>query len=151
MFAQFDYFSSIITQAAFPEIKSVGRISGIAGMEEALENLRSISPLMFYAEDDSDGWLSLSQGNFDNSMHSFTLLDVVKIGDSSDRVRALNACMTAGLKVLRKMLTDSQDFGSPVYGFDRSRVDYQRVGPLVKNTWGYLFTYTMRNENFLLV
>jgi hypothetical protein len=83
-------------------------------------------------------------------MHSFAILDVVKQGSSPDRVRALNACMAAGLKVLKKMLADSQDFGDACYGFDRSRIDYQRIGPLVRNTWGYLFTYTMRNENFLL-
>lgn len=150
MWNQYQYFHGVITPEEFPAIGTVGRISGLMGMEEAIENLRNLRPLMFFCEDDNDGYISLTQGNFDHSMHMFAILDVVKLGDSADRVRALNACMAQGLKILKKMLSDSQDWATPVYGFDRSRIDYQRIGPLVNNTWGYMFTYSMRNENFTL-
>lgn len=151
MFNQFTYFSSIINETAFPEIKTVARVTGLMGMEEIMENLRSITPLMLLIEDDGDGYLDLEDGNFDNGVHTFSIVDLVKLGDSSDRYRALNACMAAGLKVLKKMIADSADFGDPAYGFDRSRINYQRIGPLVNNGWGYMFTYTVRNENFSLL
>lgn len=149
MFSQYAYFNSI--KAGFPEIKTIGRVSGLAGLEEAMENLRTISPVMLFCEDDGDGFLDLEDGNFDNGFHTFYLVDIAKLGDSADRVRALNTCMALALKLFRKMLIDSHDFGDPCYGFDRSRIDYQRIGPLVNNTYGFMFSFLLRNENFNLV
>lgn len=148
MFNQYSYLSGIL--ASFPEIKGIYRVSGLSGMEEAMQNLRTLTPLMLFSEDDADGFLDLEDGNFDNGFHTFSIVDVAKLGDSADRVRALNACMAAALKILKRMIADSKDFGDPVYGFDRSRVDYQRIGPLLNNTYGYMFSYTLRNENFNL-
>jgi hypothetical protein len=150
MFDQYSYFKAIITTKDFPEIKTISRVSGLMGMEEAVENLRTITPLMLLIEDDADGFLDLSHGNLDNGFHTFTIADVVKLADSADRYRALGVCMAAGLKIFKKMIADSENFGDPVYGFDRSRIEYQKVGPLVNNTWGYMYTYTLRNENFKL-
>lgn len=149
MFSQFDYFSEILPD--FPQIQTISRITGLNGMEEAMENIRSIKPLILLAEDTDSGFLDLSQGNFDNGYHTFTIIDQAKLSDSADRVRALNACMTAGLKIFSRMMADAQNFGDPCYGFDRSRVDYQRIGPLVNNCYGYMFSYVLRNENFKLV
>jgi hypothetical protein len=149
MFNQYAYLSGIISSV--PEIKSIYRVSGLAGMEEAMQNLRTLTPLLLFSEDDADGYIDLEDGNFDNGFHTFSIVDMVKLGDSADRIRALNACMAAGLKILKRMLTDSRDFGDPVYGFDRSRIEYQRIGPLLNNTYGYMFSYTLRNENFTLL
>lgn len=151
MFDQYAYFSSIINDTNFPEIKTIARVSGLMGMEEAMEKIRSVNPLILLIEDDADGYLDLEDGNLDNGYHSFSIIDTVKQGDSSDRYRALTACMTAGLKIINQMLTDSREYKNAVYGLDRSRISYQRIGPLLNNTWGYIFTYTIRNERFTLV
>ena len=150
MFNQYEYFTSIIDENDFPEIKTISRVTGLAGLEEAIENIRSISPLVLFIEDDADGCLNLEQGNFDYGFHTFSIVDVCRQGDTADRIRALNACMTAGLKLLKRMLADSRNFNDACYGFDRTRIDYQRIGPLMNNTYGFMFTYIIKNENFTL-
>jgi hypothetical protein len=125
-------------------------LSGMAGMEEAMQNLRTLPSLMIFSEDDGDGFLDLEKGNLDNGFHTFSIGGPAKLGDSNDRQLVLNLAMVTGLKILRRMITDSRDFGDPAYGFDRSRIDYQRIGPLLNNTYGYMFSYTLKNENFSL-
>jgi len=149
MFIQYDYFTAISER--IPEIKTIGRVTGLMGLDEAMEKLRSNVPIMLFAEDEGDGFLSLERGNFDHGFHSFYIMDFAKLGDSSDRYRALNVCMAAALKILSEMKKDSGDFGSACYGIDWSRIDYQRIGPMFNNAWGYMFTYVLRNENFLLI
>lgn len=149
MFNQYSYLSGILPY--FPEVKAIYRVSGLAGMEEAMQNLRTIPALMLFSEDDGDGFLDLEDGNLDNGFHTFSIGGPVKLGDSEDRLRVLNVSMSNGLKIFKRMITDSQDFKNPMYGFDRSRIDYQRIGPLLNNTYGYMFTYTLKNENFNLV
>ncbi len=148
MFSQYNYFVSKISK--IKEINTLVRISGISGMEELNESIRDIKPLILAIEDDADGFLDLSNGNYSLESHSFLILDVVKNNSSADRSRALAACMQAALKIFKMMMADSADFGDPCYGFDRSKVDYQRIGPLANNTFGFLFTYVVKNENFIL-
>ena len=149
MFRQYDYFKSIIDQ--IPDIQTVGRVTGLMGLEEAMENQRSLVPLMLMAEDEAGGYLSLDDGNFDFGFHSFFIMDQVQLGDSQARQRALDRCMAAGLQLLRQMMHDSREFGQPCYGLDWTRIDYQRIGPMMNNSRGYMFTYVLRNENFHLV
>ena len=149
MFRQFEYFSTIMDQ--IPEVKTLGRVTGLMGLEEAMENQRSLVPLMLMAEDEGSGYLSLDDGNLDYGFHTFYIMDIAKLGDSRDRNRALDACMAAGLNLMRQMMLDSREFGQPCYGLDLSRIDYQRIGPMINNSHGYMFTYVLRNENFHLV
>jgi hypothetical protein len=149
MYIQYDYLNSILPN--FREIGTIARVSGLSGMEEVMEKIRQVKSLVLIVEDDSDGFLDLSRGNFDNSFQSFSVFGISKLGDSSDRNRVLNLCFQTGLKILNQMLADSRDFGDPVYGFDRTRVSYMRIGPLVNNSYGYTFSYTMQNEKFILV
>ena len=146
MFNEYNYLNSI--KSKIPEIKTISRVTGLAGMEEAMAHLRSLTPLMLFVEDDGDGYLDLSEGNLDHGFHTFSIVDMVKLDDSDDRQRALAACMAAGLKVFKQMIEDSRNFKDPVYGFDRSHITYQMVGPLLNNSYGYMFTYTLKNERF---
>ena len=148
MFRQYEYFSSIMDQ--IQELKTLGRVTGLMGLEEAIENQRSLVPLMLMAEDEGSGYLSLDDGNLDYGFHTFYIMDLAKLGDSRDRHRALDACMAAALNLMRKMMLDSREFGQPCYGIDWSRIDYQRIGPMINNSYGYMFTYVLRNENFHL-
>ena len=148
MFDQYSYMDSIL--ADFPEIKSVERISGLSGMEEVLEKIRTVNPPVLLVEDDGNGFLSLEQGNFDHGFHSFSIVDQAKLNDSSSRLEVQNRCMAIAKKLFLRMLADSTYFGDPCYGFDRSRIDYQRIGPLVNNYYGYMFSYIVSDENFSL-
>ncbi|WP_372772095.1 hypothetical protein [Mangrovibacterium sp.] len=148
MFAQYDYFNSI--KADFPEIKSIERISGLSGMEEVLEKIRTVKPPVLLVEDDGNGYLSFTQGNFDHGFHSFSIVDQASLNDSSSRLQVQANCMGIAKKLFLRMMADGQNFGDACYGFDKGRVDYQRIGPLVNNFYGYMFSYVVSDENFSL-
>lgn len=148
MFDQYEYFKTILPD--FPEIKSAERISGLSGMEEVLENIRTVNPPVLLVEDDGNGYLSLLNGNFDHGFHSFSIVDKVKLHDSASRKEVQDRCMSYARKIFLRMLADSKNFGDPCYGFDQSRIDYQRIGPLVNNYYGYMFSYLLSDENFSL-
>jgi len=157
MFDQFTYLSNLVTNipdgeetTLIPEIKSVKRISGLREMEEVLENIRSLQYPMILAEDKGDGFLSFKGLNLDNGYHSFYLVSKATIESSNSRVEVQAACMALAKKVFKQMLADSVNFGDAVYGFDTSRIDYMRVGPLVNSFYGYSFSYIVKDENITL-
>lgn len=148
MFDQYEYFKSILPD--FPEIKSVERISGLSGMEEVLEKIRTVNPPVLLAEDDGNGYLNLQGGNFDHGFHSFSIVDRAGVLNSASRKEVQDRCMSYAKKIFLRMLGDSKNFGDPCYGFDESRIDYQRIGPLINNYYGYMFSYILSDENFSL-
>jgi len=149
MFNQYDYFEGIKAQLP-QELTDIHRITGLRELEETLENIRNLPEYVFLAEDDDDGYLSFTQGNFDNGFRTFHIVGRVKVNDSADRVRVQKNCMAMALRVFKKMMADAHNFGDSCYGFDRSRIDYRRLGPVVNNYYGYSFSYVMRDENFKL-
>jgi hypothetical protein len=149
MFNQYDYFDGIRDYLP-QELADLHRITGLRELEETLENIRNLKEYVFLVEDDDDGFLSFTQGNFDNGFYTFHIVGRVKVNSSTDRVRVKKNCMALALLVFKKMMADAQNFGDAAYGFDRSRVDYRQLGPLINNYYGYSFSYVMRDENFKL-
>lgn len=157
MFDQYTYLNNLVTvvpegeeTTVIPEIKAVKRISGLRELEEMLEDLRGLQYPLILAEDKGDGFLSFSRRNLDNGYHSFYLVSKAKIENSTSRTEVQALCMALGKKVFKQMLKDSVFFGDPVYGFDKDRIDYMRVGPLVNNFHGYSFSYIIKDENLTL-
>ena len=157
MFDQFTYLNNLVTVVpegeetpALPEIKAVKRISGLRELEEMLEDLRGLQYPLILAEDKGDGFLSFTGRNLDNGYHSFYLVSKAKIENSGSRTEIQALCMVLAKKVFKKMLADSVNFGDPAYGFDSSRIDYMRVGPLVNNFHGYSFSYIIKDESITL-
>lgn len=155
MFDQYLYLNKLVTfipegeeVPAIPEIKSVKRISGLKELEELLEDLRGLKYPVIMPEDKGDGYLSFSGGNLDNAYHTFYLVTKVKLENSEARVEARKTCMTIALKVFKIMIAEGENFGDPCYGFDRDRIDYQQVGPIADNFYGYAFSYIVKDENF---
>lgn len=152
MFDQYQYFTSLLNldPVPVPEIEAIHRISGLRELEETIEKIRSQKDFMLLVEDDDDGYLKLEHGNVDNGFRTFYVVGRAKLNDSASRKLVQNQCKTIALKIFKQMMADAQNFGDPCYGFDRSRIDYQRVGPLVENYHGFSFSYIMVNENFNL-
>lgn len=148
MFDQYTYL--VNANPSFPEIEAIHRITGLRELEETLEKIRSQKDFILLVEDDDDGYLNLGHGNVDNGFRSFYVVGRVKLNDSANRKLVQNQCKTIALKIFNRMMADAQNFGDVCYGFDRSRIDYQRVGPLVENYHGFSFSYIMVNENFKL-
>lgn len=149
MFDQYAYFDTV--KAAFPEVEALHRITGLRELEETLEQIRNHKDFMMLVEDDDDGYLSFEEGNSDSGFRTFYIVGRVKLNDSANRKLIQNQCKTIALKVFKNMMADAQNFGDAAYGFDRSRIDYRRIGPLINNYYGYSFSYMITNENFNLV
>lgn len=131
-----------------PEVKAIYSVSGLAELDEMLQNLRSGATPVMCVEDSSDGFLDLEDGNFAAEYNTVYILDKVKTNDSPDRRRAQELTHTIGKKFFKQMLADSVEFGDPAYGLERNRVDYARIGPVGNGYYGYSFSFIVRNENF---
>lgn len=133
-----------------PDIKAVYSVSGLADMDELLQNLRSAATPVICVEDSADGYLDIEDGNFANEYNTVFILEKVKTNDSTDRRRAQELCYTLGKKFFALMAADAREFGDAAYGFDRQRIDFARVGPVGNGYYGYSFSFVIRNESFAL-
>ena len=149
MFDQYSYLDDV--KASFPEIGAIHRVSGLMNLEETLEKIRSHTDFMLLVEDDDDGYLQFEHGNVDNGFRTFYVVGRTKLNDSANRKLIQAKCKTIALKIFKKIMADAQNFGDAAYGFDRSRIDYRRIGPLINNYYGYSFSYIFTDENFKLV
>lgn len=157
MFDQYAYLNNLVTvvpegaeTTLIPEIKAVKRITGLRELEEVLEDIRAIQYPLILCEDKGDGFLSFEDHNLDNGYYSFYLVSKAKVESSESRTETQSLCMALAKKVFKQMMKDACNFKDPAYGFDRSRIDYMRVGPLVNNFYGYSFSYIIRDEYFTL-
>lgn len=149
MFDQYEYFNTIL--AEITAIKSLHRASGITELEETLsEKVRGVKYPLLVAEDDGDGFFSLTSGNLDNTYFTFYVLDKPEVNRSASRKEKLLLCKKAALKLLTRMKADAANFGDPCYGIDFDRVEKMRLGPVADGLYGYSFSYLLKDENFEL-
>lgn len=147
MFNLYEYLLTIRTQ--LPDC-GIYRISGLSELDEFLQNLRNIKFPAVLVEDTSDGFLDLSQGSMSNGYYSFWVVQKARLNDSDSRIKAKQESMAFAMKIIKKMVEDSREFDSPVYGLDRSRIDYSQVGPIGGNCYGYNFNPVIRDEKINL-
>lgn len=133
-----------------PEIQKVYSASGIAEIDELLQNIREVAHPVMMVEDSSDGVLSIENGNYADEYNTVWFLDRVKLNDSPDRRRAQELCFALALKYFKQMKKDSQNFGDATYGFETKNITFNRVGPIGNHYYGYAFSFIVRNENFSL-
>lgn len=148
MFNALEYSNS--RAANLPEIKAIYSCSGLADMEGMLQNLRNPATPVLVVEDSADGYLGLLDGNFSNEYNTVYILDRVKQNDSADRRRAQELTFDIGKKFFSQLGKDAGEFGDFAYGFDRSRIDYTKLGPIGNGFYGYSFSFVVKNENFNL-
>ena len=146
MFDALEYANS--RKAQLPELKAIYACSGLSEMEGLLQAIRNpVTPVMV-VEDSSDGYLDLQDGNFSNEFNTVYILDKVKLNDSADRRRAQEATFAIGKKFFSQLGKDAANFGDVGYGFDRSRIDFAKLGPIGSGFYGYSFSFVIKNENF---
>ena len=148
MFDVLEYSKSRTEQ--LPEIRAIYSCSGLAALEEMLQNLRNPVTPVLVVEDSADGYLNLEEGNFADEFNTVYFLDKVKLNDCADRRRAQKVTFALGLKFFSQLGADAIDFGDVAYGFDRSRIDFAKLGPVGNGFYGYSFSFVMKNENFEL-
>ena len=133
-----------------PELQKVYSASGVAEIDELLQNIREAASPVLMVEDSADGVLSIESGNYAHEYNTIWLLDRVKLNDSPDRRRAQELCFGLALKFFKQLKADSQNFGDIAYGFDAKNITFNRVGPIGNHYYGYAFSFIVRNENFSL-
>lgn len=148
MFDALQYSKNIAS--LIPEIQKVYSASGIAEIDELLQDIRSVAHPVLMVEDSSDGVLTIENGNYADEYNTVWFLDRVKVKDSPDRRRAQELCFGLGLKYFKKMKADGQNLGDAAYGFEARNISFNRVGPIGNHYYGYAFSFIIRNENFLL-
>ena len=133
-----------------PEIQKVYSASGIAEIDELLQDIRAAAHPVLMVEDSCDGVLSLESGNYADEYNTVWFLDRVKLNDSPDRRRAQELCFGLALKYFKQMKADGQNFGDATYGFEPKNITFNRVGPIGNHYYGYAFSFIVRNENISL-
>lgn len=149
MFDQFKELKEILPSV--PAIKQIHRCSGLSEMEETLQaELRDLKTPVLVCEDDGNGFVSIEAKALDSQYLSFYLLVEPESQDSKGRKEALALAKKTGFSLFKQMKKNATDFGTPFYGVDFSRVDYQVLGPIATGLYGYGFSYLMRNENIVI-
>lgn len=140
-FNSFEYFKPIIGECG---INTIRRCSGILNLEEILSGLGTIKPPLLVVEDNDNGFLSLSEGNFDSGYNNIYILKPAKLGQADEILKAREDCKDLMKALFLRMCADSTtiwaDYGG---GLDSSRIDYAKIGPLGSGFYGYSAGFQM--------
>jgi hypothetical protein len=142
MFLLYEYLESIIED--LPGIKKMYRVSSLIQLEEALSNLRDMPNCCLMVTDSGDGFLDFASRRLNTAYHTFYVFVKAGINDHASRLAAKREAMDSAIKLIDRMRTDSTDFGMMTYGFDDSRIDYNEIGPIGNNYYGYSFGFTVK-------
>jgi hypothetical protein len=142
MFLLYEYLESIIE--AVPQIKKLYRVSSLVQLEEVLSNLRDLPHNALMVTDSGDGYLDFKNRRLNTAYHTFYVFVKANINDHSSRLAAKREAMQSGINLIDRMRADSEDFGMLTYGFDDSRIDYNEIGPIGNNYYGYSFGFTVK-------
>jgi hypothetical protein len=127
------------------------RVSGIANLEEFLQNLTFMDGYVLIAEDGSDHTGNIFSSNTDNWLDTqsyvFFVAKHVDVEDADSKESVLNGCKAVGYKVLSKIVKDYYDENAgtktrtAIYTWD-NRVNHQVVGPIGDNFFGIMYQLT---------
>jgi hypothetical protein len=140
-FNSYEYFKTIIDKCG---INSIRRCSGIMNLEEVLSGLGTIKPPVLVVEDNDNGFLSLSEGNFDSGYNNVYILKPAKLGQADEILKAREDCKDLMKALFLRMSEDKEklwlDYGG---GLDNSRIDYAKIGPVASGFYGYSAGFQM--------
>lgn len=137
MFNLADYLETILPE--IPEVKTIYKVSDISKLEEMLGDIRNTPDCCVIVRETGDGYLNLKDRLLDSGYHNFFVFVMPKNKTSEARHEAKKEAMSRGVKILKKMKADSNDFGDPAYGTDFSKIDYMGWGPIGQGYHGYSF------------
>lgn len=116
----------------------------LSAIDTAIRNSKSV-PLLA---------LDAQRGNFDdNSSDSFvqiiegqfTVIDKAEVGNQATIQQAQNKCLTIGLQLIAKMKQDARKrkLMHEIVQFSVKDVQYDPVGPMQQNHYGYTFLFKL--------
>lgn len=127
------------------------RVSGIAQMEELLQNLSVAKFPALIVEDMPEGRYidAVSDNVIDRRYFSFYVLHTAKIEDADDRSGAIAYCKEIVNSLISKMFRDFKnanvDFSdaSGLRTLERNSISYRAVGPVGDNCVGIWVSFTV--------
>jgi hypothetical protein len=140
MYNAYEYISIIAEDV--PSIKKVYRASGLSAMEELLSDLRNNPDCCAVIRDSGDGFINLKVRRLDNAYNTLYVFVKAKFNDHNSRLLAKRQAKTIGIALFDRMQLDARDYGDPAYGLDFEKIDYNEIGPIGKDYYGYSFGYT---------
>lgn len=143
MFNQFEYINTIFSEAG---IDKIFKASNISVVEDLLKSLSATYNSCVIVRDSGDGNLNFKDRRLDTAYHTLYVFVKGKFNSPDDNMTAKRQAMTKAIALFDRMKQDAGDFGDQAYGFDASKVDYNELGPIGQNYFGYSFSYTMEHE-----
>lgn len=141
IFDAYTFFKPIVE--AHADLTGIYSCSGYAGMEDVISNIRSTSYPIAVVEDAPDCTLSISEKP--GTDQHLSLYIICKGGRSgAERSAAFNQAATLGEELLRELKDEirSQE-GFDGLKLDEDNITMQRIGPTVKEGYGYIFSYSL--------
>lgn len=139
-FDSYDYFKKIIKECGINDIR---RCSGIMNLEEILSSPGNLKPPVLVVEDNDTGFLSLNEGNFDSGYHNIYILTPTRANNANEAHDARKKCKKLMAKLFLKMNEDRYLWEDCGTGFDSSRIDYAKIGPIAQSFYGYSAGFQM--------
>lgn len=129
------------------------RVSSLQALEELITTLRSMGSINLAIEDNLDGGLSESKGQFveDKQLYSFLVLQKSEALDMDARKLVIDTCEVVVKKILSKLrhnhLTDCElETNYGLSDFDVDSVNYFSFGPVLNSCYGVHCTFTVGNN-----
>lgn len=136
-------------------VKRFFRCSGIAGLEELLNQQTDVTGRVLVIhnnEEGSVGDMNKADNFLDSPYYVFYVLEKVEnYNDFDAEELAKKNCKTAGLKILARMIREKRLGLNGLTFLDFTSIPYQNVGPVGVNFHGVMFSFTVTDGDTRLV
>lgn len=149
MFRQYEYLIEKHEEGLLPGVKNIYRVRDRFKLDELIRDIRSAEFPCIAVEINNGGRLSLKNGIFDQSVHTFHVLDTIdqRNRDASTIQAATERCYAIGRSIMKIIKSDSLELNSPCYGLDDENILYDNIGPIGMDCYGATYNYSIRTDN----
>lgn len=131
------------------------RCSGIAGLEELLNNLTDITGRVLVVHNNQEGSvgdISRADNFLDSPYYVFYVLEKVQNYNDFDAEELVKAnCKETGFKILARMIREKRLGQNGLTFLDFSSIPYQNVGPVGNGFYGVMFSFTVTDGDSRLI
>lgn len=131
------------------------RCSGIAGLEELLNQMTDVTGRVLVVHNNQEGSvgdISRADNFLDSPYYVFYVLERVEdYNDFDAEELAKENCKAAGFKILSRMIREKRQGILGLSFLDFTSIPYQNVGPVGLNFHGVMFSFTVTDGNSSLV
>jgi hypothetical protein len=125
--------------------KHFARVSGIAGLEEFLANMRFAKGYqLIVIANESGRFIDKSSDNLlVQPYFSFYVMKKVEHGNFDEKDQVISDCKAVCKKILSKMFNDKRNNLNGLYNLDRDTITYSQAGPFGHGFHGMNYNFTL--------